>query len=381
MKVLYISGMYPNPTYPQKGIFCHEQVKALKQIGVDVDVVVPMTVYDKEYTTKTWEYQGVIIRYIRYIKYPGVKFFEHIGKSLFFSLTHSDIDFTKYDVIHADAPLPAGDAAKRISKKFNIPYVVHGHGLDVFSEESYKDAKNCKAIVDVCVKAYNDANAVIGVSQKVVDRIQRRIDVSGKSYVAYNGVDTDSFFPIEHHNDKLCITSIGNLIPLKGHEYTLRAVKALVDKGYTNIEFKLAGRGYLEENLKKLTSELKLDDYVSFMGYIPYDKVTELLQNSDIFVLPSYYEALGCVYLEAMACGVPAVGCYENGIDEVITNRKNGYLVHGKSTEEIVRVLIEYINEENKSLISKQAIITVKEHYKWTDSALTLKEIYGRILN
>lgn len=49
MKVLYISGMYPTPDYPQKGIFCHEQVKALKQIGVDVDVVVPMTIYDKEY--------------------------------------------------------------------------------------------------------------------------------------------------------------------------------------------------------------------------------------------------------------------------------------------------------------------------------------------
>ena len=54
MKVLYISGMYPTPDYPQKGIFCHEQVKALKQIGVDVDVVVPMTIYDKEYKKRTW---------------------------------------------------------------------------------------------------------------------------------------------------------------------------------------------------------------------------------------------------------------------------------------------------------------------------------------
>ena len=59
MKVLYISGMYPTPDYPQKGIFCHEQVKALKQIGVDVDVVVPMTIYDKEYKKRTWNYEGV----------------------------------------------------------------------------------------------------------------------------------------------------------------------------------------------------------------------------------------------------------------------------------------------------------------------------------
>lgn len=66
MKVLYISGMYPTPDYPQKGIFCHEQVKALKQIGVDVDVVVPMTIYDKEYKQAIWEYEGVKIRYDKF---------------------------------------------------------------------------------------------------------------------------------------------------------------------------------------------------------------------------------------------------------------------------------------------------------------------------
>ena len=42
MKVLYITTMYPTPVYPQKGIFCHEQVKALKKLGIDVDVVVPI---------------------------------------------------------------------------------------------------------------------------------------------------------------------------------------------------------------------------------------------------------------------------------------------------------------------------------------------------
>ena len=48
MKVLYITTMYPTPVYPQKGIFCHEQVKALKKLGIDVDVVVPTPFYDPE---------------------------------------------------------------------------------------------------------------------------------------------------------------------------------------------------------------------------------------------------------------------------------------------------------------------------------------------
>lgn len=43
MKILYVSGMYPTPKFPQKGIFSHEQVKALRKRGVDIDVVVPYT--------------------------------------------------------------------------------------------------------------------------------------------------------------------------------------------------------------------------------------------------------------------------------------------------------------------------------------------------
>lgn len=381
MKILYISGMYPNPTYPQKGIFCHEQVKALKKIGVEVDVIVPMTIYDKEYTTKVWEYEGITIRYIRYLKYPGVKYFETIGKALYFSLLHAHIDFKQYDVFHADAPLPTGDAARRLSRKFGIPYVVHGHGLDVFLGESYAEYKNCETIIDMSVKVYAQADAVIGVSQKVLDKIQIRTDVSEKGYVVYNGVDTDKFVPKDKESDVFIITTIGNLIPLKGHKYTLRAVKKLVDSGYKNLQLKIAGRGELEAPLKQFTTEFGIDDYVQFLGYIAYDDIVKLLQTSDVFVLPSYYEALGCVYLEAMACGVPAIGCNGNGIDEVITNGKNGFLVDAKNVEQIVECLTVLLDRDLCRRIGEEARKTVVEQYQWIDSAQTLLSIYQNTIH
>lgn len=68
LRVLYITTMYPTPAYPQKGIFCHEQVKALNKIGVKVDVIVPMTIYDREYT-KHWTYEDIEIQYIRFLNY------------------------------------------------------------------------------------------------------------------------------------------------------------------------------------------------------------------------------------------------------------------------------------------------------------------------
>ena len=374
--------MYPNPTYPQKGIFCHEQVKALKKIGVNVDVLVPMTIYDKEYTTKIWEYEGVTIRYIRYAKYPGVQFFEHTGMALYFSLLSSGINFKKYDVLHADAPLPAGDAVMRLSKRYNIPYVVHGHGLDVFLGESYAGTKNCNKIVRSCEQVYQEADAVIGVSNKVLEKVQKKVDITGRAFVAYNGVDIEKFVPSEKtkSDDVVKIVSIGNLIPLKGHEYTLRAVRQLVDDGYSNLEFSLIGRGRLEYQLKQLVTKLHLEKYVTFYGYIPYTDVVSTLQQSDIFVLPSYYEALGCVYLEAMACGLPIIGCGGNGIDEIIDNGCEGYLVESKNISQIADCLKQLFVPGCREKMGDMARKTVSMKYTWSDSSYAVLNVYKQLI-
>lgn len=379
MKILYISGMYPTTTFPQKGIFCHEQVKALIDLGIEVDVVVPMTIYDREYTQKIWDYEGVRIRYLRFFKIPGTIGFEQLGKSLYFSLMHSGIDFSQYDVLHADAPLPTGEALWRVSKKYGIPFVVHGHGLDVFLAESYGDAKNCNKIVKACKRVYREADAVVGVSRKVLDEIQKQVDISQKAHVVYNGVDTEKFTPVEHHNPFVLISSVGNLILLKGHDVTIKAVKKLVEQGYTNIRLCIAGRGELEEELKQLTRDLQVDDYVEFLGYLPYGDIVKLLQRSDIFVLPSWYEALGCVYLEAMACGVPAIGCWGNGIDEVITDGVDGFLVEGKNEGALFEKLKLLIEDNHYMEIGKNARNTVQHQYKWKDSASALNQLYGEL--
>ncbi len=382
MKVLYISGMYPNPTYNQKGIFCHEQVKALKKIGVDVDVVVPMAVYDKEYTAKYWEYEGVSIRYIRYFKIPGSRFFENIGKHLYHSLLRSGIDFSRYDVIHTDAPLPAGDAAMRISRKYNVPFVVHGHGLDVFLDDSYSGLNNCAKIAEACANVYKSADAVIGVSRKVLDNIRARVDIGGRDFVIYNGVDTERFSPDEgkEKSDILRLVAVGNLIPLKGHDLTIKALKKLVDEGNNNISLEIAGRGPMEEELRGLVEELGLNDKVKFVGYVPYDDVVKLLNRSDVFVLPSWYEALGCVYLEAMACGLPVIGCKGCGIDEIITDGENGFLVEQKDVDEIAECLRRLADKKKYELISDNALHCVREKYAWSDIAKALNAVYRKII-
>ncbi len=378
MKVLFLAGMYPRPAYPQKGIFCHEQVRALKQIGVEVDVVVPVVFYDRETTCKEWTFEGVNVRYVRFFKLPRAYGFQNTGKYLYKALKRK-IDFTKYDVIHADAALPTGYAAMLASEKFKVPYVIHGHGLDVFLGESYQGYRNKNKIIAVCQMVYEKAAAVIGVSNKVLQKIAVRVPMQEKGFIAFNGVDTDRFFPIERENLITRFVSVGNLIPLKGHDYTIRAIKALVDKGYTNLHLDIVGNGYLDEELKRLVCQLQLEEYITFYGYIPYDGVRDIMQQSDAFVLPSYYEALGCVYLEAMACGLPVVGCYDNGIDEVYEDGKQGFLIENKNQEQLIAVMERLLNKDVCRKMGQMARGQMLEGFTWIHSAKSVLSVYERI--
>ena len=376
MKVLYITTMYPIPAFPQQGIFCHEQVKALKELGVNVTVVVPIPFYDRQVKVSRWEYEGVQVQYIRFFKVPGPGDFHKTGKALYRQLNRK-LDLSRFDVYHADAALPSGQAAMYAAQKYKKPFLVHGHGLDMFLDRSYKDAKNCPMVVDACKQVYEKADGIVGVSRKVLDKVQARVDIADKDFVAFNGVDAEKFCPVEKaSSEKVTFIAIGNLIPLKGHDYTLRAIKALVDKGHTNIRLQLLGRGYLEQELKDLAKELNIEQYVEFVGYVPYDDVRKKLQQSDVFVLPSWYEAFGCVYLEAMACGLPAIGCLGNGIDEVILHGQTGYLVENKSLEQLTDCMEKLLDKPTRQRIGKAAAEAVTDRYLWKHSAEALVQVY-----
>ena len=76
-----------------------------------------------------------------------------------------------------------------------------------------------------------------------------------------------------------------------------------------------------------------------------------------------------------MACGIPTIGCYDNGIAEIITDGVNGFLVNGKNYCEIYNKLL-MIEDNAYSEVSKNARKTVEKHYTWLESARKLYDIY-----
>jgi len=191
----------------------------------------------------------------------------------------------------------------------------------------------------------------------------------------YNGVNLENFFKKEKKvKNTFNIICVGNYIGLKRIEDLLESIAILPNS--VKIHCEIFGKGYLEKNLISLASRLNIEDRVLFRGYQPVSVIADAMQQADLFVLPSEYEAFGCVYVEAMACGVPVIACEGQGISELIQDGKNGFLVPTRSPEKIAYYIKYAIDNPNKlSQVSNNALRTAQE-YTWKKSASDLFKIY-----
>jgi sugar transferase (PEP-CTERM/EpsH1 system associated) len=153
--------------------------------------------------------------------------------------------------------------------------------------------------------------------------------------VLYNGVDTEKFAPnslsaartrreLGIPDGRFLIGSVGRLVAIKDHKTLLRAGESLERNGL-DVHVLLAGAGPEMQNLQKYAAESSsLAGRVTFTG--ASNRVPELLNAMDTFVLPSISEGMSNTILEAMACGVPAVVTRTGGNPELIEEGSSGYL-------------------------------------------------------
>lgn len=377
MKVLFVTTCYPNEDFPQYCIFLEQQAQALNDLGVETDVLVLEE--GKEKTLKS----GVL---------NGIKVFK-VGidagtkKDIFFPTKLSRYDEeniaknikSDYDIISFHfGGLRILRSIINICKLKGIKLVNHFHGLNVW----YEFQENKKWLYDYYRiqkrMVFSKLDAVVGVSNKVTERFTKVIK-QVPAYTVYNGVNYEMFENLHRKflkGDKYKLLIVANLIELKGHIPLIKAIHKATLKGI-KAELTIVGRGPLESKLKKIVDELGLRNDINFAGYVNYEKVVDIMKENDIFIMPSYYEALGCVYLEAMANGMITVGVYGQGIDEIIETNHNGFLLIPNDVDSIVTVLEKICNLDESELknISDSAVETSRK-YSWQNSAKMLKDVY-----
>ncbi|MBE6069253.1 MAG: glycosyltransferase family 4 protein [Clostridium lundense] len=392
MKVLVISHMYPSTFNPMAGIFVHEQVKALIKNGCEVKVVspVPWAPFPLQHLNKKWklyseipnktDLEGVEVYYPRYIEFPRGFLFHKSGKFMFNGIKGTIADIYKefkFDVIHSHVALPDGYSGMLINKEYKALHVVTVHGQD-FQQTLHKNEQTKNALF----KVLNSVDSIVVVSNKLKN-IVKEFEFSSKLTVVHNGISKEyiDYRSEESINkDYVEILSISNLIPIKGLEFNIKAVSELVKK-YPNLIYTIVGDGGLRDELENLVKELNIEKHVTFIGRVKHEEVFDYIKKCDIFSLPSYNEGFGVAYIEAMSQGKPIIGVKGQGIEDIIINGENGFLVSPKSHEEIYNILETLIkNKDKREQIGKDAKKCVEENLTWDINADKMIKIYNNHL-
>jgi len=279
------------------------------------------------------------------------------------------------DLIHAHAALPCGHAAMLLSRELGIPYVVSVHGLDVYSDVQVtgRAGQWCRRISR---RVYESSRRVICISERVREQV---LEGTGKcrTSVAYNGADPELFFSSASESSPApIILSVGNLIPVKGHDLLLRAAACLAVE-FPALAWEIIGDGPERARLQGLARELRIAGCVRFLGRQSRQQVAEAMRRCTLFALPSRYEGLGCVYLEAMSTGRAVIGCRGQGIAEVIRHGTNGFLIGPDNQKELTLAIAMLLRDPAlRRDIGIAARETILEKFTLAHQAENLARIY-----
>jgi glycosyltransferase involved in cell wall biosynthesis len=174
------------------------------------------------------------------------------------------------------------------------------------------------------------------------------------------------------------------LIPIKGWNLLLRAFAAIQDRPPAispALSLEIIGDGPERGRLQQLAQELGVAAKVHFRGRKSRREVAEAMQRATVFALPSRYEGLGCVYLEAMAAGKPVVACQGQGIEEVIRPAVNGCLVAPNDLQGLTDTLATLLQQaELRHKIGGAARRTILQGFTLQQQAERLIGLYRECL-
>lgn len=279
----------------------------------------------------------------------------------------------KIDIIHTNTSVL--DMGLLISKKFNIPHVLH---IREFGKEDF-NLYNIYSEKYYFKKINKNSNAIVTVSQAVFDKYKRNIEEK-KMHVIYNGINDKNLqeknFSSQKESFEILIT--GRIEEAKGQKEAILALNELVKKGYNNIILSIAGTGDVDE-IKNMVEKLYISKNVRFLGKV--NNLYEIRKNIDLELVCSRCEAFGRVTIEAMMSMIAVIGASTGGTKELIQDEYNGLLYkHGDFKDLADKILELYNNREKIIEIGENAFIYSKQ-FTAKRNAEKVYELYNSIIS
>jgi phosphatidylinositol alpha-1,6-mannosyltransferase len=194
------------------------------------------------------------------------------------------------------------------------------------------------------------------------------------------GIDTDHFSPRNSADlrqslqlsQKKVIVCVARLVHRKGQDKLIDAMPSILES-ISNAHLLIVGQGPYQSKLVKRVKKLGLEESVTFVGRINYEKLPEYICVGDLFAMPSRsrfggleVEGLGIAYLEASACGLPVIAGSSGGAPDAVVDGKSGVVVNGTDITAIAKTVIKFLRDpEGSRQMGQFGRNWVVEKWRW----------------
>jgi len=379
LRILVVPKWYPWPDRPVFGLFCREHARALARrhevvvLASDAIRRAPFRLYELTDAVEDG-LRTVRVRYRRPWLRPAAMACQLAGM-LAARRRLRDDGFVP-DIVHAhvyQAALPAL-VLGRLSGA-TVAVTEHYTGFQRGLVRGYD-----RLLARI---AFTGADVTAPVSEDLARHL-REIAPGARVRVLPNTVDTEVFAVGAHpaHDGAPRLLTVGALAEKKGHAHLLDALADLRDRSGVEALLYIVGDGELRGALERHAQRLGVDGQVRFCGELPKQRVAELMREADLFVLPSLHETFGCVLIEALASGLPAVATRVGGVPEVLEPEAGTLVAPGDPA-----ALADAINATLARDFEPAALAAIAERRygyeaferRWTELYAELESRRGRI--
>ncbi len=312
------------------------------------------------------------------IKIPKEKLIPYISQFLNSFYKFTNTESSSYDLISAHYYL-SGLIGLKLKKKLHLPLLMTFHTLALMKNLAEK-LENYQRIGFESLLVKN-SNKIIATSEADLEYIHALYDCPlRKISILTPGVDLKVFRPIEKKlakksikaslNHKL-ILFVGRIVPLKGIDVLLYAMKILVKRNpkLTICLWIIGEESKESKRLVLLRKLLKIGALVKFVGKMDQRKLPNYYNASEVLVLPSQYESFGTVALEAMACGTPVITTDVAGISHLLDKKHSQLLTSASNPIMLARKINHLLTDDSEHKKMSNEVSKKVRDLSWEDIA------------
>ncbi|MGH7571185.1 MAG: glycosyltransferase [Gemmatimonadota bacterium] len=402
-RVLWICDYFPRPHDMTTGTWALESAVALQEAGLPVVVLAPTpwiprviaptgSLREWSRVPRQWQIRGVPVYYPRCPHYPsrGVNDifynrFPFLDTALLWPwigrAAARVMQSHPFDVVHANFLFPSGYLGLKLKRRYGSPLVVHERSVQRLgmAREHARRGQAYRRILRA-------SDVVITENQAMATSLREMEPAMGDLRVFKQpGMHPGAVASLERQRppalvDRRVVLSVGALSKRKGHEYLVRAV-AEIKAEFPDLVCRIIGEGPERPRLRELVDQLGLSGIVELVGRRPHAEVLGEMSWCDIFALPSWGEAGGTVYGEAMQFGKPIIACVGEGITEVVRDGVHGRLIPARDSSRLADALRSLLADASRrEQMGAEARELAAAELSYPKLANRLIDLYGELV-